>query len=177
VNYGEAPAASAGPLSLLVTVAPVAGNLKWTFKISDVTSALAGHLYITTSGPIILGVQGGGSFLDDNAGSLDAPGIKDGEGVQSGISFTANKAFAALGITLGAQPKPTGTLEFLTLTTAGTQPTSLSFQGAYGYQGLDYSLAGTANVPEPAAVTLLGLGLASVVLRRQRRKRVAHGDT
>jgi PEP-CTERM motif len=169
-HYGET-ASQPSVLPLVVTPSVVSGNVEWTFTYSGVSGALAGHLNILTDGPQVLSVIGGSSFLDDGVNPVGVPGKKTGGGIVSGISLGFNSAFAALGTTLGV---PHGTtLEFMRLTTAGHGPTILSYTGEYGYQGIDYTVGGTAQyIPEPGTLGLacaaLGLGLGCRARRRKR---------
>ena len=117
------------PLDVVATPTP-GGNLEWTFTFSGVNGALAGQMNISTSGPSILSAQGGPLFLDDGINPVGVPGFNEFHAIQQGISFSGNKAFAALGTTLSISPSLFGsnsTLEFLRLVTAGTQPTTLTY--------------------------------------------------
>ena len=169
-NYGEM-ASSPGVLPFEVVATPSGGNLEWTMTFSGVNGSLAGHLNLSTGGPNILSVAGGPGFLDDNDGMLEVPGINASSAVEEGISWSGNTAFAALGATLTNPPTLTGsdsTLEFLRVVTEGTQPTALTYSGAYGYQAEDYGLEGSASfVPEPAAGVLVGLVLLLVSASRK----------
>ena len=151
-HYGST-ASQPSVLPLAVTPSVVGGNVQWTFAFSGVNGALAGHLNILTDGPQVVSATGGGSFLDGGQNPVGVPGKKSGGGTVSGISFAANSAFAALGTTLSLSPSlhnSNSTLEFLRLTTAGQGPTILAYSGEYGYQGIDYTVSGTAQfVPEP----------------------------
>jgi hypothetical protein len=160
-HYGETLSLP-GVLPFEVAWAPTpGGNTLWTFTFSNVDGALAGHLNISTDGPNIVSALPGPSFLDDETDPVGVPGINASSAIEEGISFSGSTAFAALGTTLSISPSiSNATLEFLRLTTEGTQPTMLTFAGEYGYQGIDYEFGGSEHsVPEPGSLTLLGIGL------------------
>ena len=147
-NYGQTASQPAN-LPLAVTAMPTpAGNLEWTFTFSNVDGALGGHLNITANGPTILSATGGPLFKDDGRDPVGVPGFNASHTVEEGISFKGATAFAALGTTLTLSPSllnSNSTLEFLRLVTAGVQPTTLTYAGEYGYQSVDYVLAGSLS--------------------------------
>lgn len=171
VSYGQL-ALPPDDLFLSVTAVPVAGNLQWTLSFAPLTGALAAHLNISTSGPNILSAEGGGGYLDDGDATLETPGINSLGSVEAGISVAGNKAFAALGTTLGGGPLPPGvTPEFLTLITAGTGPTTLTLVGEAGYHGLNYNVNVTATIPEPATWLMGIAAMAAVAIGRRSQNR------
>src|SRR5262249_444362 len=110
--------------------------------------------------------------LDDGDATLETPGFNSGNVKQSGIAFAGNSAFAALGTTLAAGPlPPNSTPEFLTIVTAGTQPTTLTFAGQYGNRGIDYAVSGSLTVPEPSSVMLAVSTLVLLLRRRSRNQK------
>jgi hypothetical protein len=163
-----------GILPFAVTAAEtVGGNREWLMQFSGVNGALAGHLNISVAGSTILSVAGGPAFLDDGVGALSAPGLNASLAIEQGISFSGATAFAALGTTLTPPPSllnSNSTLEFLRIVTAGTQWTKLSFDGEYGYLGLDYINSGSLTVvPEPSILAVIAIGwMAAACWRRSK---------
>jgi Dockerin type I domain len=147
-NYGQT-ASQPADLPLAVTAMPTpAGNLEWTFTFSNVNGALAGHLNISANGPTILSATGGPLFKDDGRDPVGVPGFNASHTIEEGISINGATAFAALGTTLTLSPSllnSNSTLEFLRLVTAGVQPTTVTYAGEYGYQMVDYALAGSSS--------------------------------
>jgi len=83
------------------------------------------------------------------------PGLDWLSAIHEGIVIDGTHTFAGLGTTSGSHPSD-ATLTFLTLVTAGLQPTNLSITGQYGYQGHDYGVNQSATfVPEPAGAMLV----------------------
>lgn len=148
----------------------MAGNFQWTFSFAPLTGALAAHLNISTSGPNILSAQGGGGYLDDGDATLETPGINSLGNEEAGISISGNQAFAALGTTLGAGPLPPNvTPEFLTLITAGTQPTTLTLVGEAGYHAINYNINVVSTIPEPATWMMAATAMLAAAFRRRSR--------
>ncbi len=186
-QYGNT-ASTPSILPFTATATPtVGGNVEWLLQFSNVNGALAGHLNIQTSGPAVLAVTPGSMLQDDGSPPVGAPGFRETGGamnVVEGISFAGDKAYAALGTTLTffGPPPTSATLDFLTLTTAGQQTTSITVRSGlvagqrlseYGYQGQDYffeeSLTFTfVGVPEPAAASMILplVGCAAIARRR-----------
>lgn len=168
LHYGEIVTSPILPLEVVAT--PTAGgNVEWTFTLPSVNGALAGQMYISTSGPSILSAEGGPLFLDDEINPVGVPGIDQFNVIQQGVSFSGTTAFAALGTTLSISPSllhSDSTLEFLRLVTAGTQPTTLTFASNYGYQGQSFVNNGSAMyVPEPASWVLACACIAAFFIR------------
>ena len=164
-------AASLPALSFAVTGANTWWKPRVDIYLPGVNGALAGHVNISTSGPSILSAQGGPLFLDDGINPVGVPGFNEFHAIQQGISFSGNKAFAALGTTLSISPSlfdSNSTLEFLRLVTAGTQPTTLTYASNYGYQGQSFVNNGSASyVPEPATLLMLLVGILTMCSRRR----------
>jgi hypothetical protein len=161
------------PLSITPTPTP-AGNVVWLFAFSapmGFQGALGGHLNIETDGPEILNVDGGPMFMNDALSPQDMPGIDWNGDIKHGIITDGNRAFAALGSTLGSVLGPSP-VTFLTVETRGTQPTMLTVEGEYGYLGDDYVVSDDAMfVPEPSSLTLLWIVLASLAFTRRGSRR------
>ena len=171
-HYGQAataPLPSVLPLS--VTSSPtLSGNVEWQFTFSNVSGALGGHLNIDTHGASVVSEVSGPAFMD-------VPGLDWMNAIHEGIIIDGTHTFAGLGTTLGSHPSD-ATLAFMTLVTAGLQPTSLSITGQYGYQGQDYAVdQSAAFVPEPASAVLIILGCFGVLStsrRNRQRENVCH---
>jgi hypothetical protein len=162
------------------------GNVEWTFVFSNIDGALAGHLNFTsTNSSPFNSVTPGPLFHDDEIDPIGVPGASRDLGVLSGVSIVPHNAFAAfaaLGTSLPESPSlfnSHSTLEFARLVTLGQSPTTLSYDGEFGYQGQDYIYQGSASfepdadktsAPEPwSLVVWTGLAMAAVAVAYLRR--------
>jgi hypothetical protein len=172
-NYGSMLSLP-GTLPFDVIATPIGSNVHWVFFLSGVNGALAGHVNIQTSGPTVVDVLPGAPFMDDGLSPVGVKGINASNTIQQGISFSGSTAFAALGTNLvdttAGPPLVNETLHFMTLITSGTQPTTLTVTGEYGYQSLDYIINQSASfVPEPTSLSLIALLAVGLPALRARR--------
>lgn len=157
------------------------GNRLWNVAVSadpaliqGGSSSLAIEMGFTSVGANLLSATLVPGSVFDTGNPGNSPFAAPINGVQNGIvlHLPRNEAFAAYGSSpvVNGNPNP-----FLTLTTAGSGPTSINWLGAYqgngriAQEGVNYSFyRGTATVPEPATMLLALGGVALMWVTRRR---------
>jgi hypothetical protein len=180
-------AMASGPTMSVTPSGIVGGNRQWLVNITPdaalfsnnppngVGGSLAAELGFTIGPGTLLGVvKNATNWPFDNPGNSPfGPPIN---GVQFGEVMSGNNSFTALGSNYFTTSAPES---FVTITTAGTGLTTVSWLGAYSGKGriaqggVNFDVfSGSVSVPEPASASLAILGLTATFLFARRRRAV-----
>jgi hypothetical protein len=179
-----APAVQASPIFSVSPIGLVGGNRQWNVAVTPDASLFSGSPphgsvgvemgFSISPGSLVSVVKNATNFPNDNPGTPLGPGYPPNTKTTNfGVQILGNNAVANLGSDLFTTATPQ---QFVTITTLGSGPTTISWLGAYSgdgriaQAGQNFDLyKGVVSVPEPASVVLAILSLTTSLAFARRR--------